>query len=140
LAQRLGIGFAAPESVKGDCDIVFHTSGTAGGLDTAIALAGEEATVVELSWYGEQPVAASLGGSFHSRRLRLISSQVGKIAPSHRPRWTHGQRLRAALNLLADARLDALLAPAVPFRDLPARLPTLLDPKSNVVAQLISYD
>ena len=96
--------------------------------------------MLELSWYGEQPVAASLGGSFHSRRLRLISSQVGKIATSHRPRWTHGQRLRAALNLLADARLDALLAPAVRFRDLPSRLPALLDPKSNVVAQLISYD
>jgi threonine dehydrogenase-like Zn-dependent dehydrogenase len=140
LAQRLNITFATPESAKGDCDVVFHASGTAGGLDVAIALAGEEATVVELSWYGEQPVAATLGGSFHSRRLRLISSQVGKISPSHRPRWTHGQRLRAALNLLADARLDALLAPAVRFRDLPSRLPTLLDPKSNVVAQLISYD
>jgi NADPH:quinone reductase-like Zn-dependent oxidoreductase len=140
LAQRLSISFATPDAVKGDCDVVFHASGTVGGLDTAIALAGEEAPVVELSWYGEQPVAASLGGSFHSRRLRLISSQVGKIAPSHRPRWTHGQRLRAALNLLADPRLDVLLAPAVRFRDLPLRLPTLLDSKSNVVAQLISYD
>jgi threonine dehydrogenase-like Zn-dependent dehydrogenase len=140
LAQRLGVRFATPESAKIDCDVVFHASGTAAGLDAAIAHAGEEATVLELSWYGEQPVAASLGGSFHSRRLRLISSQVGKIAPSHRPRWTHGQRLRAALNLLADARLDALLAPAVRFRDLPSRLPALLDPKSNVIAQLISYD
>jgi len=110
LAQRLGVGFATPESTKGDCDVVFHASGTAAGLDAAIAHAGEEATVLELSWYGEQPIAASLGGSFHSRRLRLIASQVGKIATSHRPRWTHGQRLRAALNLLADARLDALLA------------------------------
>jgi threonine dehydrogenase-like Zn-dependent dehydrogenase len=140
LAQRLGVSFTTPESARGDCDVVFHASGTAAGLDAAIALAGEEATVLELSWYGEQPVAAPLGGSFHSRRLRLISSQVGKIATSHRPRWTHGQRLRAAINLLGDARLDALLAPAVRFRDLPSRLPALLDPKSNVVAQLISYD
>jgi len=140
LAQRFGVGFATPDSARGDCDVVFHASGIAAGLDTAISLAGEEATVLELSWYGEQPVATSLGGSFHSRRLRLISSQVGKIAMSHRPRWTHGQRLRAALDLLADARLDALLAPAVRFRDLPSRLPALLDPTSNVVAQLISYD
>jgi NADPH:quinone reductase-like Zn-dependent oxidoreductase len=140
LAQRLGVGFATPDSAKGDCDVVFHASGTAAGLDAAIALAGEEATVIELSWYGEQPVAATLGGSFHSRRLRLVSSQVGKVAPSHRPRWTRGQRLHAALNLLADARLDALLAQAVRFRDLPSRLPVLLDSKSNVVAQLISYD
>src|SRR6185312_1517333 len=140
LAQRLGVSFTTPESTRGDCDVVFHASGTAAGLDVAISLAGEEATVLELSWYGEQPVATSLGGSFHSRRLRLISRQVGKIAVSHRPRVTHGQRLRAALDLLADARLDALLAPAVRFRDLPSRLPALLDSKSNAVAQLISYD
>jgi NADPH:quinone reductase-like Zn-dependent oxidoreductase len=140
LAQRLGVGFAAPDSAKGDCDVIFHASGSAAGLDAAIALAGDETTVLELSWYGEQPVTASLGGSFHSRRLRLVASQVGKIATSHRPRWTHGERLRAALNLLADARLDALLAPPVRFRDLPSRVPALLDPKSNVVAQLISYD
>jgi NADPH:quinone reductase-like Zn-dependent oxidoreductase len=140
LAQRLGVKFATPDSAKGDCDVVFHASGTAAGLDAAIAFAGEEATVLELSWYGEQPVAASLGGRFHSRRLRLVASQVGKVATSHRSRWTHGERLRAALNLLADARLDALLAPAVRFRDLPSHLAGLLDPKSDVVAQLISYD
>ena len=57
LAQQLGVSFAAPGAAKGDCDLVVHASGTAAGLDTAIALAGEEATVLELSWYGEQPVA-----------------------------------------------------------------------------------
>jgi threonine dehydrogenase-like Zn-dependent dehydrogenase len=140
LARHLGVGFATPDTAHGDCDIVFHASGTASGLNSAIALAGEEATVIELSWYGEESVTASLGGSFHSRRLRLISSQVGKIAPSHRPRWTHARRLTAALNLLADSRLDALLAPAIRFSDLPARVPGLLGPNSNIIAQLISYD
>ena len=140
LARHLGVGFATPGASNGDCDVVVHASGTAAGLNTAIALAGEEATVLELSWYGDEQVPVSLGGSFHSRRLRLISSQVGKIAPSHRPRWTHARRLGAALSLLADPRLDALLAPAVRFRDLPSRLPDLLDPKKAVIAQLISYD
>lgn len=140
MARQIGVGFATPDAAKGDRDLVVHASGTAAGLNAAIALAGEEATVLELSWYGEEPVPASLGGSFHSRRLRLLSSQVGRIAPSHRPRWTHAQRLAAALNLLADTRLDVLLAPAVPFRELPQRLPGLLEPKSGVVAQLISYD
>src|SRR5664280_1743707 len=100
LAQILGVGFAKPETAKGDCDLVVHASGNAAGLGTALALAGEEATVLELSWYGDAPVAAPLGGAFHSRRLRLVSSQVGRIAPSHRPRWTHGRRLAAALALL----------------------------------------
>ena len=104
-----------------DCDLVFHASGTAAGLATALRLAGEEATIVELSWYGSGDVAVPLGEAFHSRRLRLVSSQVGKVAPSHRARWTHRRRLAAALALLDDPALDALLAPAVAFEDLPAR-------------------
>jgi NADPH:quinone reductase-like Zn-dependent oxidoreductase len=139
VAGKLGLGFAKPEAAPGDCDIVIHASGTAAGLATALALAGEEATVLELSWYGEGQVAVPLGGAFHSRRLRLVSSQVGHVAPSHRPRWTHGRRLAAAVALLADVRLDALLAPAVAFHDLPARLPDILDAKSGVLCPLVAY-
>jgi len=139
LAQALGVSFARPERAKGDCDLVVHASGNAAGLDTALALAGEEATVLEMSWYGDAPVTALLGGAFHSRRLRLISSQVGQIAPSHRPRWTHGRRLAVALALLTDPRLDALLAPPVAFRDLARRLPDILDAKSGMLCQSITY-
>jgi threonine dehydrogenase-like Zn-dependent dehydrogenase len=139
LARVLGVGFARPEIASGDCDLVVHASGHGSGLATALALAGEEATVLELSWYGDASVAAPLGGAFHSRRLRLVSSQVGRIAPSHRSRWTHGRRLAAALALLADARLDALLAPAVGFADLPRRLPDILDAGSGVLCQPIIY-
>jgi NADPH:quinone reductase-like Zn-dependent oxidoreductase len=139
LAQALGVSFARPETAKGDCDLVVHASGNTAGLGTALALAGEEATVLEMSWYGDAPVTAPLGGAFHSRRLRLISSQVGQIAPSHRPRWSHRRRLAAALTLVTDARLDALLAPPVLFQDLARRLPDILDAKNGILCQLIAY-
>ena len=139
LAQRLGVRFAKPETARDDCDVVFHASGSAAGLGTALSLAGDEATVLELSWYGDAPVTVPLGGAFHSRRLRLISSQVGRIAVSHRSRWTHNRRLAAAVALLADPCLDALLAPEVGFSDLPRRLSDILDARNGVVCQLISY-
>ncbi len=139
LAQALGVCFATPEAAKPDCDLVVHASGQAAGLGTALALAGEEATVLEMSWYGDVPVAAPFGGAFHSRRLRLVSSQVGQIAPSHRPRWTHRRRLAAALTLLSDARLDALLTPAVAFEDLPRCLPDVLHARSDILCQTIVY-
>jgi hypothetical protein len=41
--------------------------------------------------------------------------------------------------LLADARLDALLAPSVAFHDLTRRLPGILDTKSGILCQLITY-
>jgi NADPH:quinone reductase-like Zn-dependent oxidoreductase len=139
LAKTLGVGFARPESAKGDCDLVVHASGNPAGLGTALALAGDEATVLEMSWYGDAPVTTPLGGAFHSRRLRLISSQVGQIAPSHRPRWSHGRRLAAALSLLTDARLDALLAPPVLFQDLAHRLPEILGARNGILCQPIAY-
>jgi threonine dehydrogenase-like Zn-dependent dehydrogenase len=139
LASALGVGFAAPAEAPGDCDLVVHASGTSAGLATAIGLAGDEARVLELSWYGAGDVAVPLGGAFHSRRLQLISSQVGRVAPSHRPRWTHHRRLAAALDLLVDPRLDALLAPAIGFHELPARLPEILGPASGALCQLVVY-
>jgi NADPH:quinone reductase-like Zn-dependent oxidoreductase len=138
LAYALGARFTAPEGAPTDCDLVFHASGTAAGLATALRLAGEEGTIVELSWYGAGDVAAPFGEHFHSRRLRLISSQVGKIAPSHRPRWTHARRLAAALKLLDDPVLDALLAPPIAFDDLPARLPAIFS-DSDARCPVIRY-
>ena len=139
LAQSLGARFALPDTAPEDCDLVFHASASAAGLATALRLAGEEGTVVELSWYGAGDVAAPLGAAFHSRRLRLVASQVGKVAPSHRSRWTHGRRLAAALALLDDPAIDCLLAPAVDFDDLPARLPTILAPDGDARCPVIRY-
>jgi hypothetical protein len=139
LARALGLRFATPGDAPADCDYVFHASATAAGLATAINIAADEATIVELSWYGSGIVSVPLGGAFHSRRLRLVSSQVGKVAPSRRAEFTHRQRLEAALALTADSRLDALIAPAVAFDELPSRLPDVLKPQSGVLCQLIRY-
>jgi len=139
IANRIGADFADPNAAPTDCDLVFHASASAKGLATALGLAGEEATIVELSWYGVGEVAAPLGEAFHSRRLRLVASQVGMVAPSHRPRWTHGRRLAAALALLDDPALDVLLAPAIDFDVLPARLAGLLATNGDARCPLIRY-
>lgn len=138
-AQALGARFAEPGSAPIDCDLVFHTSGTAAGLASALRLAGEEASIVEVSWYGTGEIAAPLGEAFHSRRLRLLSSQVGQVAPSHRPRWSRERRLAAALALLRDPVLDLLIAPALDFEDLPRVLSEVFDAGSDVICPLISY-
>ena len=139
LAQRLGVGFALPTAAPADCDFVFHTSASAAGLATALALAGDEASIIELSWYGAGDVPVPLGGAFHSRRLKLISSQVGKVAPSRRAEFTHAERLASAIELLAEPALDALLAPPVPFHDLPQQLLRLLAPDADVLCPVIDY-
>lgn len=139
IAAALGVGFAAPAETQRECDLVVHASGTPQGLSAALALAGNEATILELSWYGSGEVPVSLCGPFHSQRLKLISSQVGQVAPSHRPRWTHRRRLEAAISLLSDPALDVLIAPAIRFEDLPQRLPDVLKSGSGILCQRVDY-
>ena len=139
IVKALGAEYARPEDAPGDADVVFHTSATSAGLDAAIKCAGFEGTIVEMSWYGDKPVSVSLGGAFHSRRLRLVSSQVGAVAPSRRPRWDHRRRSEAALRLLAPPALDALVAEAIAFEDAPRELPRILAPDAKGLAPVIRY-
>ena len=139
IARGLGLKFAAPGEAPSECNLTVHASGTAAGLASALSAAAFEATVLELSWYGDAPVPVPLGGAFHSRRLRLVSSQVGHVAPSHRAKTSRHDRLRQAVSLLTDARLDALLSPPVQFDELPHKLPHMLDAKGGVLCQLIAY-
>ncbi|KMO22265.1 dehydrogenase [Methylobacterium platani JCM 14648] len=139
-ARALDLAFALPEEAEPEADIVFHASASAAGLALALSLAGEEAAIVELSWYGDAPVASPLGLAFHARRLRLVASQVGAVAASRRPRWSHRRRLLKALDLLADPRLDALLTEEIAFDALPAALPRLLAPGAPGLCTVIRYD
>jgi threonine dehydrogenase-like Zn-dependent dehydrogenase len=139
IAQALGAAFRLPAEATGEADVVVHASGTPDGLATALGLAGFEATVLELSWYGDQAVPAPLGEAFHSRRLVLRSSQVGAVAPARRSRRDHRQRLTLALELLADARFDALLAPPVRFAQLPQAMEALMAGQSDAMCQVVAY-
>ncbi len=139
VAERLGVAFADPASAPRDADLVIHTSATAVGLSLAFECAGDEATIVEASWHGEDACEVSLGGAFHSRRLKLVSSQVGDIACARRPRWTRRRRLETAARLLTDERLDALLGEEIPFADLPQHLPRLLARGAAGIGALVRY-
>src|SRR4051794_6900661 len=68
VADRLAVGFAAPEDAADGCDLVFHTSATSAGLQRSLDLLGPEGTVVELSWYGAAEVRLSLGGGVPAGR------------------------------------------------------------------------
>jgi len=140
LVESFGARFeTAVSPASSGADVVFHTSVSAAGLNTAIACAGLEGTVVEMSWYGDREVPIRLGGAFHSQRLKLVSSQVGQVSPGHRPRWDYRPRIEAALGLLADDRLDALVADEISFADAPQELPRILGPGASGLAPVIRY-
>ena len=125
VAEQLGVRFALPGEARGGLDLVVHTSATSAGLATSLELAAPEATVLELSWYGDRCVEVPLGEVFHPRRLVIRSSQVGSVAPARRDRRTHRDRLELALDLLDDPALDSLITAECAFAELPEVLPRL---------------
>jgi NADPH:quinone reductase-like Zn-dependent oxidoreductase len=130
VAHSLGLDFQA-HCEQDDHDLVIHASGHPQGLEAALALAGHEGRIIEMSWYGEQPVPVSLGRTFHSRRLTIRSSQVGNLHPDQRPRWRHRDRMVLALELLRDDVLDHLISGETDFESLPEVMPVLAGNKAD---------
>jgi NADPH:quinone reductase-like Zn-dependent oxidoreductase len=142
VAEALGIQFAALEAAPSEQELIIHASANPAGLRQALQCAAFEARIIEASWFGAQEVALPLGEAFHSRRLRLISSQVGAVAPTMRARRSYGERMAQALGLLADPALEALVGPATPFQDLPQALHDLLNPapgQPSPLCPLVTY-
>ncbi len=139
VARGLGLEFTESAPAGADADFVFHASGNPQGLEAALSVAGVEATVIELSWYGTQSVPLPLGEAFHSRRLTLRSSQVGRIPPDRAPRWDHARRLGTALDLLRDERLDSLISGEGDFETLPEVMGRLAEDGRGVLCHRIRY-
>src|SRR5579883_3147623 len=139
LAEAVACRFASPDRARGDADVVFHASGSEAGLAKALALAGFEARVIELSWYGDGRVAVPLGEAFHARRLQLISSQVGAVATARRARRTHRERLTLALDLLRDAVFDRLISGECSLDALPETMACLASAPNGALCQVVRY-
>jgi 2-desacetyl-2-hydroxyethyl bacteriochlorophyllide A dehydrogenase len=139
VAAALKVPFAEPATAARDADLVIHASGTPEGLELALQVAGNEAKIVELSWFGSRDVALPLGGAFHSRRLTIASSQVGQLAPAQRPRWDHRRRMALALDLLHHADLDVLITGESDFETLPEVMARLAQTPGDTLCHRIKY-
>ena len=139
VARAIGVRFAEPAAAADEADLVIHASGAPAGLDLALRVAAVEAMIVELSWFGDQAVPLSLGGAFHARRLTIAASQVGRVAPSQRPRWDTRRRMQLALALLGDPVLDALVTGESDFEELPDVMARLARSPGDALCHRIRY-
>lgn len=120
VAAGLGFNAFAPEDVVGPFDLAFHASASAEGLQLCIDRTGFEGRIIDASWYGTRTVQLALGGSFHSERKRIISTQVSAIPPDMARRWTYGRRKSLVFELLRDPVFARHITQVIGFADLPA--------------------
>jgi 2-desacetyl-2-hydroxyethyl bacteriochlorophyllide A dehydrogenase len=139
VAAALGVDFAPPDQARGECDLVVHASATEEGLTRSLELLAVEGEVIELSWYGDRRVTLPLGEAFHSRRLVVRGSQVGRVSPARRARRTFADRMALALRLLADPAFDALITGESDFEALPEVMPRLAGGELPALCHRITY-
>jgi hypothetical protein len=139
LADALQVELVHPDGAAGENDLVFHCSATESGLARSLQLLGEEAELIELSWYGINQPRVPLGAAFHSRRLTIKASQVGAVAAARRARRTTGDRLALAMRLLKDPIFDTFITGHAPFGALPQTMESIFNGDTDTLCQVIDY-
>ena len=119
LAGKMGFRLWEGQYV-GEFDLCVHSSATEKGLQMALDVLAREGRVLELSWYGNKRSALSLGGAFHHKRLRIISSQVSHLPSDMQARWGYARRKELVFDLLASDVFASLPDGELAFLDLPA--------------------
>jgi 2-desacetyl-2-hydroxyethyl bacteriochlorophyllide A dehydrogenase len=120
-------------------DLAIDASGSPSALQQAIDTVAPEGTVVVCSWYGEKPVPLELGGRFHRGRVRIVSSQVGRIDPSLAPRWDRERRFELAASLLGELVLSDLITHRIPFARAADAYALLDDRAAETVQVVLDY-
>jgi 2-desacetyl-2-hydroxyethyl bacteriochlorophyllide A dehydrogenase len=120
-------------------DVVLEASGNPAALDSALRCAAFGGTVTVSSWYGRKPVTLDLGGAFHRRRLRVVSSQVGTLPAELAPRWDRARRLALVLRLLPELATTRLISHRFPFADAADAYRQLLEHPQDTVQVLLTY-
>jgi 2-desacetyl-2-hydroxyethyl bacteriochlorophyllide A dehydrogenase len=121
-------------------DVAVEISGSGKALQAAIDAVAVEGTVVVVSWYGTKPVTLSLGGHFHRGRVRLRSSQVGRMNPGLGPRWDRARRMETVLSLLPRLRLKELVSHRLPFEEAPEAYRLVDERPGEAVQVILTYD
>jgi 2-desacetyl-2-hydroxyethyl bacteriochlorophyllide A dehydrogenase len=152
LEKRRGLALAAgaddafgPEALDGrvmeatlgrGADVAVETSGSGSALQAAIDAVATEGTVVVASWYGTKPVTLYLGERFHRGRVKLRSSQVGRLNPELGLRWDTTRRMETVLALLDRLGPGDLVSHRLPFHRAPEAY-RLLDERMREAVQVV---
>ena len=119
-------------------DAAVEASGSGAALAAAVECVAAEGTVVAASWYGTKEVSLPLGGHFHRGRVKIKSSQVGRMDPDLAARWDRERRARTVISLLQDPRipLGSLVSHRVPFGEAPGAY-RMLDQNNDGAVQVV---
>ena len=139
MAEKMGFNAAQASNIPADFDLAFHCSSHENGLQTCIDHLGVEGKVIEMSWYGNKAVNIQLGGTFHSQRKAIISSQVSSLPASKQARWGFYRRKQVVFELLQNDLFDQHISTTIHFTELPALFEKIRNEKTHQLSYVVEY-
>jgi len=136
----LGLQMAAhADELNTGFDVTFDVSGNESALQTCIDKAGYEGKIVSLSWFGTKSTSLKLGGDFHSKRKKLISSQVSNIPLHKQGQWDFRRRKELVFNILQHEFWKKIPFAFIPFEETPAFFNELRVNNTKEIFNIIKY-
>ena len=137
ISKYLNLKFIDFYKIK-SADIVINTSASYNILNNSMKILSNEGKFIEASWYGQKKGSINLGGFFHSKRLKIISSQVSQIPSYLKDKYDHKKRLKLAINALKNDKLKKLITSESAFFNLEKDYLKVINNK-NTIMHLIKY-
>jgi len=120
-------------------DLAFNTSVSAGALQLCIDTTLPNSKIIEVSWYGKSPVNIRLGGSFHTGRKQIVSSQVSAIPLNKQNRYNFKTRKQLVFDLLQNEVFDKLPLQIIAFDEMPELFHQMRNNVYKEFATIVKY-
>ena len=137
IAKKLKLNFI--NYTKADnLDCIINTTSSYNVLNNSFAKLNLDGKIIEASWYGNKIGKLSLGNEFHSKRLKIISSQVSNIPAHIKKEHNYKTRLKIALDALSDNMIMSLVNSNSKFENLEKDYISILN-NENIIMHGIKY-
>ena len=137
IAKKLKLNFINYAKAD-DLDCIINTTSSYNVLNNSFAKLNLDGKIIEASWYGDKMGKLSLGNEFHSKRLKIISSQVSNIPAHMKKKHNYKTRLKIAIDALSNDLIMSLVNSNSKFENLEKDYISILN-NENIIMHGIKY-
>jgi len=137
IAKKLNLNFIEFKKVN-NFDSIVNTTSSYNVINDSFAKLNLDGKLIEASWYGNKLGKFNLGNEFHSKRLKIISSQVSNIPAHMKKKHNYKTRLKIAIDALSNDEVMILINSNSKFKNLENDYISILN-NENIIIHAINY-
>ena len=137
IAKKLKFNFIEFTKVD-NFDCIVNTTSNYNVLNESFTKLNLDGKLIEASWYGNKIGKLNLGNEFHSKRLKIISSQVSNIPAHMKKKHNYKSRLKVAIDALSNNEVMTLINSNSKFKNLEKDYISILN-NENIIIHSIKY-